>query len=133
MKHDYSPGFLLFWDEYPRHEGTSRVNAAKSYERAITAGATHAEIMAGLKRYPFQASVNYQPHAATWLNQRRWEDPGADRTAPSTIVAPSPPPSRASWRDKYDGGGDPSAFFPATRQSRMDASNPFTIEVNVDD
>jgi uncharacterized protein YdaU (DUF1376 family) len=65
--------FPAFWLRYPAKVG--RGAAEKSYAKAIKAGATHAELMAGLDAY----IANKPPdrewcHASTWLNQARWTD-----------------------------------------------------------
>lgn len=64
--------FQTFWDAYPRHRNTSKMTARKSWVRARLSASAE-EIMAGLARYEFNPEPRYQPHAATWLNQRRWE------------------------------------------------------------
>jgi hypothetical protein len=95
----YTDEFERFWKAYPRHNGTSKWAAFCEYNRIVTKGiASHTEIMLGLKRYAFSDKANYQPHARTWLHQRRWEIDTQD-TAPVTTQKPA---SRASWRDKYD-------------------------------
>lgn len=72
----------VFWPEYPRKVA---VAAAKKAMRGVFRGVTGdaedalgAAIMAGLTRQLRAWSgkdKQYIPHAATWLNQRRWEDP----------------------------------------------------------
>lgn len=127
---EYTPDFLAFWDRYPRHSGCSKAEAFKSYDRVLARQiANAAEIMAGLLAYPFNAEVRYQPHAATWLNQRRWEGQDGDRAPPTTIAAPE---SRTAWRDRYDPGEVPYRSFPAQRQDAI-APEPFTVEGHLAD
>jgi hypothetical protein len=129
MSKDYTADFIAFWAAYPRHSGCSKWDAWLEYDKIITKGiATPAVILEGVRRYPFSQETKYQPHARTWLHQRRFEGDKADST-PATIEAVTPKPSRATWRDKYDGGGDPSMFFPATRRARMSASDPFAVTI----
>ena len=85
--------FPSFWLRYPAKVG--RGAAERAYDKAIKAGATHAELMAGLATY----IANKPPdrewcHASTWLNQQRWLDEW-----PST---PSQPRSRHERRDDSD-------------------------------
>jgi uncharacterized protein YdaU (DUF1376 family) len=64
-------GFDLFWSSYPRH--VAKQKAIKAYRAAIAIAAP-AEILAGVKRFRFSSDPQYQPHPASWLNQRRWQD-----------------------------------------------------------
>lgn len=67
--------FEAFWSEYPRKVG--RAEAAKAWARA-TRSSDGAVILAGLRAHLpdlLTKEARYQPHGATWLNQRRWEDP----------------------------------------------------------
>lgn len=114
----YPAAFKAFWDAYPRHSGASKWDTFKSYQRAL-GFATHGEILAGLRQYPFNGEAKYQPHPSTWLNQHRWEVDNHD-IAPVTAQPPVAPATRGSWRSDYDGGGAPSAFFPASRRARLD-------------
>jgi hypothetical protein len=89
------PGFDLFWERYPRcidKEGTR-----KAFDRARTV-ATLEQILVGLALYPFNRETHLQPHATTWLNQRRWE--GYKIVAAPTVQAA--PETRTSWRAKYE-------------------------------
>jgi hypothetical protein len=65
----YTSNFLEFWEKYPRKKGKGA--AYKSYEKVKN---NHNDIMQGLKKYDFSDDVQFVPHPATWLNQRRWED-----------------------------------------------------------
>lgn len=132
MKYPYTPEFEKFWDRYPRKTGCSKVKAFEAWTRALRY-ASIPIIMRGLERYPFSAEPQYQPHATTWINQHRWENGGEDK-APPTVVVPPTRPSRSSWRDKYDGGPEiPFQSFPEERERRMNASQPFTIDVHPDE
>ena len=72
------PGFAEFWTEYPNHK--AKANAVKAWERVPVE--LHAEIMAAVR---VQAKSSgwvkdggqFVPHAATWLNGKRWEDTAA--------------------------------------------------------
>lgn len=70
--------FDAFWSEYPRRKGSNPKQPARvSYERSLRT-ATHEEIMRGLAAYkqsdPGERGAEFIAQAATWLNQRRWED-----------------------------------------------------------
>jgi len=85
--------FPLFWEHYPRHEARKAAAAAwrrlNARDRQLAAGV--AQIMGELVRQGVQER-RFCPHAATFLNGRRWEDwrdgvppawrpPGEDRAA----------------------------------------------------
>lgn len=104
-------GFSEFWKTYPRK--VARANAEKAYLSALKGGSTHGEIMAGLARYvPIWAhtEVAYIPHAATWLNGKRWNDE-QDPDGPKPKPPNNPRPSNGSgWREYISeelGFGDP--------------------------
>ena len=120
-----SPEFEAFWQRYPRKVGTSKKAAQDAYFKARRS-ATAQTIMAGLLAYPFNPQPQFQPHAATWLNQCRWEI--EQDTAPPTVIVTQPAPSRSSWRDKYDGA---SPCIPSHRTARL--NEPFTIDGAVGD
>lgn len=72
-----TPGFLEFWDAYPRR--VAKEKALESWQSAIKAGAQVADILAGAKRYAAERAgedPKFTAYPATWLNQRRWEDGG---------------------------------------------------------
>lgn len=123
----YTVGFQVFWNAYPRHKGASKWAAFMSYDRAIFAKiATHEQIMDGLRTFVFPEEVRFQPHPSTWLNRRCWEVDNHD-IAPVTIQkALTAPPSRASWRDAYDGGGHPAPLGAAARRQRLEDCDLFT-------
>lgn len=72
--------FEVFWKSYPRKEGKGHA------ERAFGAALKHADaatIIRAVRAFPFDLSQpRYIPHAATWLNGKRWEDePAGDGPA----------------------------------------------------
>lgn len=74
---DPGPAFDEFWSRYPRKAGKSE--AAKSWVKAMKAGADSALLLAAVKThadYHVAAKTEQQfiPHASTWLNQKRYED-----------------------------------------------------------
>jgi len=63
--------FEQFWLGYPRKVGKGA--AEKAWIKAIQE--TEASvIIASLGSHKFSEDVNFIPHPATWLSQRRWED-----------------------------------------------------------
>lgn len=64
--------FEAFWAAYPRR--VAKLAAKKAYDKALKL-TTHEEIMAGVARYK-AGKPDYADwcHAATWLNQGRWDD-----------------------------------------------------------
>ncbi len=70
--------FNEFWVLFPRK--VARKAAEKAWKKAATSEAVKDAIMAGLKRQLAAwgilgpATMKYVPHAATWLNQERWND-----------------------------------------------------------
>lgn len=73
------PGFAEFWQEYPNH--AAKANAVKAWVKVAIA--MHPEIMMAVqlqKHSPawLKDGGQYVPHAATWLNGKRWEDQVAE-------------------------------------------------------
>ena len=66
-------GFQVFWDRYPKKEGTGKAEEAW---RTHTKGVPLEEIMAGVARWEQSQkwAEDYIPMPATWLNQKRWRD-----------------------------------------------------------
>lgn len=69
--------FLQFWNAYPRK--TNKKKAVAAWNRMQPNEKLFSEIMTALEEQKKQAQWNrddgqYIPHAATWLNGRRWED-----------------------------------------------------------
>jgi hypothetical protein len=70
-----SAWFQEFWVLFPRK--VARKAAEKAWKKAATSEAVKDAIMAGLERQlPALRPKDRQfvPHAATWLNQERWND-----------------------------------------------------------
>ena len=72
--------FDAFWSAYPsrRPHPHPKQPAKAAWERATRAGADPAVILAGAEAYASYAALEavearFICHAATWLNQRRWE------------------------------------------------------------
>lgn len=69
------PGFVRFWDAYPRRVG--KAEAFRKFQGALRRGADLEAIIAGAQRY---AAANrgtedrFIAHPATWLHHGRWED-----------------------------------------------------------
>ena len=69
--------FEVFWNAYPRK--IARLKAESSWRRIRPDNEVVAVIMASLERYKrcdqwVGDEGRFIPHAATWLNQRRWDD-----------------------------------------------------------
>ena len=74
VQNDYEEDFLQFWKIYPRSEGKAK--AARAFRKALKI-ASFDTILAGVTRLandPNKPSLTYIPHAATWLNDERWND-----------------------------------------------------------
>lgn len=72
--------FDKFWLGYPRKVGKGA--AEKAWVKAVQS--TEAQtIIASLGSHKFSEDINYIPHPATWLNQRRWEDVAPVEVAPA--------------------------------------------------
>lgn len=82
----YSQSFLMFWDAYPRKIGKG--SAYKAWQKIKGTGSTPKQIINAV-RFQIDSKMirtddlQYCPHPATWLNQRRWEDeiPEISKTA----------------------------------------------------
>lgn len=80
--------FEEFWTEYPQRAGGSpKAPALKSFAKALATGQKYeidreaaSAIVGGAKRFAADCrsrgkiGTEYVPHAATWLNQKRWQD-----------------------------------------------------------
>lgn len=67
--------FDEFWALYPRK--VAKASALKAWKKAATSEAIKDQIMAGLRQQLLtlrEKDRQFIPHAATWLNGRRWED-----------------------------------------------------------
>lgn len=70
-------GFMTFWAAYPRKD--KKAEAAKSYAKIAPDKALQARMLQSIEAFKRteqwqEADGKYIPYAATWLNQRRWED-----------------------------------------------------------
>lgn len=75
--HDFPPGFEAFWSAYPRK--LAKAQAAKAFARLKPDESLLARILASLQAQAAgeawqRDGGRFVPHAATWLNGRRWED-----------------------------------------------------------
>lgn len=67
--------FDSFWEAYPKK--IAKVAARKAWGKIANVDAICPEIIAGIARWsttPQWGDVQFVPHPATFLNQRRWED-----------------------------------------------------------
>lgn len=80
--------FDEFWTAYPRKVGKG--DAEKAYAKALKAGTTHAAIMAAVAATRWSLEPKYIPHAATWLNGKRWQDDPEAAVPPPAILQPQP-------------------------------------------
>jgi hypothetical protein len=93
------PTFDWFWKKYPRK--VAKAAAEKAWNKLKVTNELETVILQALEKQKLQpkwqeAGGEFIPHAATWLNQRRWEDE----------IAPPPIPPAATraadervWRD----------------------------------
>ncbi|WP_233842194.1 hypothetical protein [Dyella sp. 2HG41-7] len=70
-------GFDQFWTAYPRHQG--KQDAVKAFAKIKPDERLLAEMLAAVRRQRLTSDWQrdggqFIPHAATWLNKRRWED-----------------------------------------------------------
>jgi hypothetical protein len=69
--------FEIFWAAYPKRSSNPKQPALKSYLKARKEGASKEIILAGAMAYAKTRAgkeTEYTAMAATWLNQKRWED-----------------------------------------------------------
>lgn len=76
--------FDRFWAAYPKHVGKDK--ALKTFAKINPTEELFENILENLERqkkyYAWgRQNWKYIPHAATWLNQKRWEDEVADGEA----------------------------------------------------
>ncbi len=77
--------FENFWTAYPRKQGTSKPKARDAFRKLDPGEQKQALATVGaFARSVAQTEERYVPHAATWLNQRRFEtlDAGRAEIAP---------------------------------------------------
>src|SRR5207344_840101 len=73
---EFSARFAEFWELYPRKIG--KPVAERAWKKAAISETRADEILGGLRlQLPgLQAKeLQFRPHASTWLNQQRWNDP----------------------------------------------------------
>jgi hypothetical protein len=73
----HTEGFADFWEAYPKK--VAKPVALKAWTKLAPDADLRAEMLAALERHKqskdwTKDEGQYIPHAATWLNQRRWED-----------------------------------------------------------
>lgn len=104
--------FETFWGAYPQREGANPRSLAKSaFSKAIASGASADEIVSGAKAYAAQQrkehgaqKSRFTAQAATWLNQRRWEDglPAATGAGSKPTSRPLAELTREDWQKRLD-------------------------------
>jgi len=105
-----SADFVAFYQAFPRHVGRPAAlrawrTATKTTEPAVIIGGLLCAMAELLGRPP-----QYRPHPATWLNQRRWEDPVlAPVGVPNRHLASSRPGLEPDLAAVLDGTAPPSA------------------------
>ena len=75
-RRDSSVAFAQFWELYPRK--TSKQSASKAF--AKLSDENQQKAIANIARLYANTEVQFVPHAATYLNQARWEDQTIVRT-----------------------------------------------------
>jgi len=97
-----------FWPQYPRKVG--KAAASKAWKKLTQAELDH--VMDGLRRYKATEwqgrEIQFIPHAASWLNGRRWDD---DLASTPTRVSPEPQKRPRNdflekvkrWKEEHDG------------------------------
>ena len=88
---NYSSGFKIFWQCYPRTVGKRAASLAwKRMVQPLFEGdvidALQQQVAAGM----FGTDAQFIPHARTWLNQMRWEDEIEKPFSPAGGAAPVP-------------------------------------------
>ena len=88
---NYSSGFKIFWQCYPRTGGKRAASLAwKRMVQPLFEGdvidALQQQVAAGM----FGTDAQFIPHARTWLNQMRWEDEIEKPFSPAGGAAPVP-------------------------------------------
>ena len=82
----YSAEFEVFWDGYPRKLNCSKFEASKSWEKLTPEQQAQAiAVLPTFTRLCAGKDEQYICHAATWLNQRRWETIVVPNAAPSPV------------------------------------------------
>lgn len=120
-KRPVPPRFEDFWRTYPRRVG--KIAAEKAYAKALAAGTTPDELIAGASFYAMEKKLSdpkYIKHPATWLNDGCWQDEPDPAYKPPVIGAPSeaasaapPPIGEVLARQASYGACDPDPWTPA--------------------
>jgi hypothetical protein len=105
-----TPGFVAFYDQYPRH--IDRGDALTAWTKLAPDEDLEAAILAALiaqkQAGMFSQDLTYVAHPATWINKRRWENPiTSNRGLNGTAHRPG---------YKYDAASDPYLVGGATPQ-----------------
>ena len=92
--------FDVFWDAWPRDRRVAKKDARTAWDRALKAGATPDDIIAGARRYAEEtadrpaAERRFVKTPAPWLNGSRWlDEPGANRTTHRPRSGPAAAPT----------------------------------------
>jgi hypothetical protein len=79
---EYSDHFLKFWKTYPKK--TAKETAWKAFKKLKVDDSFLAMLIKAINQQGLPSrDIQFVPHAATWLNGRRWED---EISAPTTNV-----------------------------------------------
>jgi hypothetical protein len=99
--------FETFWSLYPRKVGKQA--ALRAFTKA-TKEANPNLILGGLDRFvndPNLPPKQFLPHAATWLNEGRWEDePYPNRKTGERPKPEAETPGKGTWKRFYHDDGD---------------------------
>lgn len=92
-KHDYTPEFEAFWKAYPN--GNSKQNAFAAWRRLDPSPELQEELIQNVVYRREKGDwkgrdVHLIPHAATYLNGRRWEDKDIHARADKNAVVENP-------------------------------------------
>jgi hypothetical protein len=95
-KNDHA--FNEFWSAYPNKVGKGK--AREAYAKALSKAPAE-QINLAVKSYPWPSDSQFIPHPTTWLNQERWSDQPAKRSAPEVPAVKgayvAPPDPEGSW------------------------------------
>jgi hypothetical protein len=90
-----APGFAEFWRHYPRKVGKGAAERAWGSATKIDPPELIVQalvIQIDLERFDLREGGRFCPHAATWLNQKRWQD-GIEEDDEADEQPPPPPPA----------------------------------------
>ncbi len=93
--------FAEFWAKYPRK--VDRADALKAFRKHATSEEKKNQIVRGLEKHLpalLASDKKYRPHAATWLNKRRYEE-DPEGLEPQTNHASQQGPRRAAYHQKW--------------------------------